>query len=74
MLLDSDFDLTQLVGDTCLFIESKSDGSIILPCLYADDIYIATKALVQKCNSVMLFTLQKREIVAKLQLIFRLKL
>jgi len=63
VLLDSDFDLTQLVGDTCLFIKSKSDGSIILLCLYVDDIYIATKTLEQQ-----------REIVEKLKLIFRLKI
>jgi len=63
VLLDSDFDLTQLVGDTCLFLRSKSDGSIILLCLYVDDIYIATKTLEQQ-----------REIVEKLQLIFRLKI
>jgi len=63
ILLDSDFELTQLISDTCLYIKCKSDGSIILLCIYVDDIYLATKTLEQQ-----------KEIVAKLQLIFRLKI
>ena len=63
VLLDSDFELTQLISDTCLYIKSKSDGTIILLCIYVDDIYLATKTIEQQ-----------KEIVAKLQTIFRLKI
>ena len=39
------FKLTQLVHDFCLYIRSTIDGSIILLCLYVDDIYVATSTL-----------------------------
>ena len=63
ILEDSDFDLTSLANDTCLFIKCKADGSIILLCLYVDDIYLATSSLEQQ-----------KMIVLKLQLIFKLKI
>ena len=49
--------------DTCLLIKCKADGSIILLCLYVDDIYLATSSLEQQ-----------KMIVLKLQLIFKLKI
>jgi len=59
---DNTFKLTQLVHDSCLYIKSTIDGSIILLCLYVDDIYVATSTM----------ELQE-EIVNKLQQIFKLK-
>ena len=53
---------TQLVHDSCLYIKSTIDGSIILLCLYVDDIYVATSTM----------ELQE-EIVNKIQQIFKLK-
>ena len=34
-----------MLTDTCLFVRRKSDGKIILLCLYVDDIYCATSTV-----------------------------
>ena len=37
--------MKQMITDTCLFVRRKSDGKIILLCLYVDDIYCATSTI-----------------------------
>ena len=59
---DNNFELIQLSTDTCLYVKSYPDGSIVLLCLYVDDIYLATSTL----------ELQK-EFVDKLQRLFKIK-
>ena len=40
--MSDEFEMHQMLTDTCLFVRRKSDGKIILLCLYVDDIYLAT--------------------------------
>ena len=43
--MDDQFELKQMLTDTCLFVRRKSDGKIILLCLYVDDIYCSLTAI-----------------------------
>ena len=45
ILMDDQFELKQMITDTCLFVRRKSGGKIILLCLYVDDIYRATSTI-----------------------------
>ena len=40
--MSDEFEIHQMLTDTCLFVRRKRDGKIILLCLYVDDIYLAT--------------------------------
>ena len=42
IFLSDEFDMHQLITDTCLFVRNKSTGEIMLLCLYVDDLYLAT--------------------------------
>ena len=45
ILMSDQFELHQMLTDTCLFVRRKKDGKIILLCLYVDDIYCATSTV-----------------------------
>ena len=41
-----------MITDTCLFVRRKSDGKIILLCLYVDDIYCATSTIEMQADII----------------------